>query len=342
MTAHARRVGWNDPEIAELMAGVPIVDAHVHYWASDGPVRRSPGPFFDLLEGAELPSEYLPSMYELDRGTLPISAAIYVEMWAEYPEEELNWLDSILSTNTIPTAIVAGVELQSKGAPAALEKLAETPAVVGVRQILGAHSNAKYAYITRDNLMEEPSWRRAFARLSRLGLAFDVQVYPAQLQQVSRLAAEYSETVIVVDHVGMPVDRDDESIRHWQRGLRALASMPNVYVKISGIAMVDHAWTDASVDRVVEPLLKMFGTSRLMFGSNFPVDSPFGYLRDMVASIARGTTGLTFDERRQLFGGTAWRAYQLQEVLETGDRTMNHEVRPFASESIETYREERP
>ena len=54
--------------------------------------------------------------------------------------------------------------------------------------------------------------------------------------------------------------------------MKRLASADNVVAKISGLGMVDWHWTVDSIRPFVRHTIDCFGTDRVMFGSNFPVD----------------------------------------------------------------------
>ena len=48
------------------------------------------------------------------------------------------------------------------------------------------------------------------------------------------LAHAYPDVLIILNHAGMPVDRNEEGLRLWRRGIQELATADNVVVKISG------------------------------------------------------------------------------------------------------------
>lgn len=59
--------------------------------------------------------------------------------------------------------------------------------------------------------------------------------------------------------------------------MTALAALPHVHVKLSGLAYIRSEWvTDPAAHAVVKGLVReivaLFGASRCMFASNFPVD----------------------------------------------------------------------
>ncbi len=50
------------------------------------------------------------------------------------------------------------------------------------------------------------------------------------------------------------------------------AGLPRAYCKFSGCGMFDAKWSAASARRHFDTIVELFGTSRVMFGSNFPVE----------------------------------------------------------------------
>ncbi|TGV95585.1 amidohydrolase family protein, partial [Mesorhizobium sp. M2E.F.Ca.ET.154.01.1.1] len=87
----------------------------------------------------------------------------------------------------------------------------------------------------------------------------------------ARLAAAFPDQQFVLNHCGSPIDRDAEGMRTWRDGLRLLARRDNVAIKISDLVAYDHDWTLDSLRPVVLHCIECFGTSRAMFGSDFPV-----------------------------------------------------------------------
>jgi len=165
--------------------------------------------------------------------------------------------------------------------------------------------------VDRPDLVKTSAWRRGFALLHRFDLSFDLQLYPAQMADAAALAHANPETLIILNHAGMPVDRDEEGIRLWKRGIRQLASAPNVAVKISGLGTVDWKWTVDSIRPFVLQTIEAFGVSRCMFASNFPIDKLFSDFDTLYDSFREITASFTADERRKLFHDNAARYYRL-------------------------------
>ena len=86
------------------------------------------------------------------------------------------------------------------------------------------------------------------------------------------MARDFSDTLIILNHTGLPSDRTPSGIGSWREMMETFAAQPNTLVKISGICVPGMEWTtDLNRDIVLE-VIRIFGVDRCMFASNFPVD----------------------------------------------------------------------
>jgi L-fuconolactonase len=186
-------------------------------------------------------------------------------------------------------------------------------------------------------LLLYPQFRAGFAKLAPLNLSYDAWVYHPQLPQLPQLielADGYSDTRIVVDHIGGLVatgpysNRQGDHFAQWKASMQALAQRPNVFVKIGGLSMRGHGCT--FIDRELPPTseelaqawkphvdacIERFGPERCMFESNFPPDKCGVSARTLWNAFKRLAAGCSKDEKTSLFAGTAIRAYRLPESL---------------------------
>ena len=119
------------------------------------------------------------------------------------------------------------------------------------------------------------------------------------------------DTQIIINHTGMPVDRDPGGLAAWRSGMHALAACLNVAVKISGLGMVMHDWTVQMIRPFVLETIDMFGTNRCLFASNFPVDRLYSDYATVWAAFDQITGDFSADERNGLFHDNAVRVYRL-------------------------------
>ena len=127
----------------------------------------------------------------------------------------------------------------------------------------------------------------------------------------AELASRHPDTPMILNHTGMPADRDAAGLQAWRTGMQALAQQPNVAVKISGLAMLDWQWTIESLRPFVLQTLDIFGTERCLFASNFPVDRLFGSFARQYGAYQSLTATLSPTERAQLFASNAERIYRI-------------------------------
>lgn len=172
--------------------------------------------------------------------------------------------------------------------------------------------------------------REGFAQLAPLGLSFDCYMYHPQLGDLLDLARAFPETAIVLNHVGGAIGlgryagKRDAVFADWSAKIRALASCPNVHVKLGGMGMKvfgfdfhehelppDSERLAAAWRPYVETCIEAFGASRAMFESNFPVDKgsySYGVFWNACKRLAQGASA---GEKADLFHGTASRFYRL-------------------------------
>ena len=81
-------------------------------------------------------------------------------------------------------------------------------------------------------------------------------------------------------------------------------------VKISGFGMLLPGWTRQDVKPLITELIDLFGPSRLMFASNFPVDKLFRSFRDIYTDYAECVRWLSPSEQEEMFSGTAMQLYR--------------------------------
>jgi predicted TIM-barrel fold metal-dependent hydrolase len=302
------------------MALPPVVDAHHHLWDLHGSIRYpwlhdpvDPDRFTG--DDSAIRVDYGVPEFLADVGSVPLVGSVHVDAGALDSLAEARWLEGIQAASGLPTVIVASCDLADPEAPALLEELASMPSVRGIRHILNWHEDPHWTYVTDPDLMDSSSWRANFARLAPLGLSFDLQVYPHQLMPAAQLAADFPDTTIVLNHTGMPERLDAEHLELWSAGIEALARRPNTYAKVSGIGMTIHPWTVATIRPLVRSVYEAFGPSRTAFASNFPVDSLYSSYEELYACFDECTADLSQSERRDMFAGTAVRAYRLSDVL---------------------------
>ncbi|MEP6876312.1 MAG: amidohydrolase family protein [Burkholderiales bacterium] len=293
-----------------------VVDPHIHWWNLERlhyPWLADPKTTFGG-DNRLLAATYEPAQFDADTGGVEVLAVVHVDAGhdAANPLAETRWLQSLADAGGRPQGIVAYADLSKPDVGALLAAHADHRNVRGIRQILNVHTDPHYDYVGR-HYLREPAWRAGFALLEQHGLSFDLQIYPLQMAEARELALAHPGTTLILNHTGMFVDRGSVAgWRAWRDGLRGLAQCPNMMVKISGLGMIDHAWTVESIRPYVLETIDAFGPQRCMFASNFPVDRLHGSYLSIWSAFAKVVAGASDAEHAALFRDNARRIYRLR------------------------------
>lgn len=305
----------------------PIVDAHHHFWQPE--LGHQPW----LLPEARIPFRY--GSYEaIKRSYLPpdllrdgegFNIVGTVTMETEWdiqdPIGEMEYTTAVAAEYGLPTASVAHAVLASPGVEATIEALAEFPLVRAVRNKPGQAPTPADAD-AQPTLLSDPQWQKGFALLGRYGLDFELQTAWWHFSEASVLAARHPDMQITINHTGLPSDRSREGIDGWSRALRLIAQNENVAIKISGIGLPGVPWTVANNREIVSIAADIFGSNRIMFASNFPVDGLAGSYRDIYGGFLEIASDWSPSEQRAAFIGNAVRHYRLPEELLTAGKAL--------------------
>jgi predicted TIM-barrel fold metal-dependent hydrolase len=185
------------------------------------------------------------------------------------------------------------------------------------------------------HLLIDPQFRRGFAQLLEFGLVFDAWVFHPQLDELLSLTDAFPEVPIVVDHAGGPIgvgsyrNRRTEVFSAWKSSMTKLAERPNVYVKLGGLGMKVCGFDFANRDMpatsaeiavawrpYIETCIELFGTSRSMFESNFPVDRKACSYVVLWNAFKIMTRDCSAAEIGDLFFATAERFYGLSGLIQ--------------------------
>jgi predicted TIM-barrel fold metal-dependent hydrolase len=254
---------------------------------------------------------YVPPDYRADAGEVPVATVVHMEcdwLCVERRDsvDETRWLTTLpFGRDGAPDlgAIVVQVDPRFDDAGAILdEHLAVSPLVRGVRCNASHHPDPKVRDFTdHPHLLRDPDFVKGFAAIAGRGLSFDIWCYSHQLPDTLTLVQEYPETTFVLDHYATPVgllgprgastgrtDGERSSMAAaWHDDIAALAALPNVVAKHSGLGMpivgadrsrpLEPDSLGPMID-VVGPLIRhvhdVFGPDRTMWASNFPMDKP--------------------------------------------------------------------
>jgi len=255
------------------------VDAHQHFWVYKKEEYRWIDDSMALLR-----RDFLPHHLKVMLETRGIDYTIAVQ--ARQTLQESDWLLELADQNDFIKGIVGWVDLTSSYVTEDLERLSAHEMFRGVRHLLQDEEDDRY--------MLRKDFKRGISELGKYGLTFDLLISPIHIKYACELVNQFPNQRFVVDHFATPSIKRRE-IEPWKRDMKEIAKAENVYCKISG--MVTEAswgsWKQEDFIPYMEAILDMFGTKRLMFGSDWPVctvaaeyEKVLGIVTDFISSLS--------------------------------------------------------
>ncbi|HTX76553.1 MAG TPA: amidohydrolase family protein [Terracidiphilus sp.] len=275
------------------------IDAHQHFWRYDEAKYA-----WISGEMAALKRDFLPE----DLRPLGEEAGFdgCVAVQARHSVEETEWLLELADANAFVRGVVGWVDLCSPDGPRQLERLTANRKLVGVRHVAQDEAD--------DEFLLRPEFRRGIARLEQFGLAYDILIYPRHLRVATEFARGFPNQRFVLDHIAKPLIAE-RVMSPWDRDVRRLAGLPNVFCKLSG--MVTEArwkqWTREDFRPYLDVVLEAFGPARLMIGSDWPVCTLSANYRDTMAIVMEYIAELSAEERAAILGENCAAFYRLPE-----------------------------
>jgi predicted TIM-barrel fold metal-dependent hydrolase len=298
----------------EARMTIEKTDAHHHLWRLDSshyPMLRAPGGERFIGNTGGLKHDFGAAEFLPLARAQNVTRSVYVESHYDPPIAETAHVQAFAEAHGFPHAIVGRVDLASGELGTALDTHMRSPLFRGVRVMVNWDADPMFRAVADPDLLSRPAWRAGYAELGERGLSAEVMAFPAQLAALAGLAADRPGTPLVVGHAGLPLRRTAAEHALWHAGMTALAALPHVVVKLSGLAMVDHHWTVDGIRPIVRELIDLFTPVRAMFASNFPVDG----LHKSYDAVWDAFDAITADDpavdRAALFRDTARRFYRI-------------------------------
>jgi L-fuconolactonase len=218
---------------------------------------------------------------------------------------EVNWISALAQNEPRLKGIVAHAPLEhGESVRAVLKTIAGCPLVKGVRRNLQGERDGEFILRTE--------FIAGVARLAEFGFTFDVCVRHEQLRSVAELARRIPEVTFVLDHLGKP-DMHEKKSEPWATDLKAIAALPNVVCKISGLATEADwkNWQPPEFENYFVHALECFGHDRVLFGGDWPVATLATSYDDWIEAVLKFFPFVTEADRVKLFQTNAERIYRV-------------------------------
>lgn len=294
------------------------IDAHHHVWA---PVSRGDQIGYGWLRdiGAMKPfgdptpiqRDYLVADF-LGEASVAPRASVHVQTDGALPDPvaETRFVQAQADAADHRVKIVALVDLSADNLATTLDAHAESRDFCGVRQIVARLDHrADLTFAPRD-FLSDPKWVNGLKTLEDRGLTFDLQMYPEQAEAALEALSATPALTVIIDHALCPYD--PAQIVLWEAAVALMAPRENTFIKLSGWGMYDAEWTmngGIAVQPMVAEILQRFGSDRVMWGSNYPVEKLATRYEACLEATAQIVPGAL---RSDVFNHAATQAYGIK------------------------------
>ena len=176
--------------------------------------------------------------------------------------------------------------------------------VVGYRRIL---------HVMPDDTSQSDIFKKNVRKIGVSGKTFDICFLPGQLPIACELAKACENTKLILNHCGVP-DIAGNGLDPWRQDIKALAQIPNVICKLSGLMAYCAPGTSSleTIEPYVDHVLNCFGPNRMVWGSDWPVVNLAKGLPEWIAVTRKILGKLSADEASSIAYGTAQIVYKVK------------------------------
>ena len=296
---------------------LPIVDAHHHLWD----LRAGRYPFlgehyetdFFLGDYRKICRDYLPADYGSDVDGFRVVGSVHIQAGRAAGEQvaETEWLEAVQRRQGLPSVAIGHVIFTQPDCADVLAGHARSPLIRGIRSRPVTSAGPAESVAGQPGTMQDDLWRRNFALLERHGMSWDMRIPYWHLVEGAEVARSFPGIPMVVNHTGLPLDRSEDGLVIWRRGLEALADCPNVIIKLSELGLPHGKWDVPSNVRVVREAAAIFGADRIIFGSNLPVSTLSTNFRGIVEVMLEALAAQSPQTLEKFFALNAIRFYRI-------------------------------
>jgi L-fuconolactonase len=278
------------------------IDSHHHLW--DLSARD-----YDWMAGDEMApirrNFAIDDLHQAIAGT-GIERTVYVQ--ASMTHEET--YEVLALAENVPTivAVVGWLDVDSPLSIAECEKYLSAKGgkyLKGIRDIAQDHPDLNY--------LARPQSIATVKELGKMGITYDILTKTPELSAAIELVRACPETRFVLDHISKPYISKGE-VEPWKSLITKLASFENVSCKISGI-VTEAKWKNWQVSDITpytDHIIESFSTSRIMFGSDWPVALLGAESYSQVVQLAESVTaGFSASENEAFWKNNVMRSYKI-------------------------------
>lgn len=233
------------------------IDSHQHFWKYH-PVKDAwISDDMKIIQRDFLPVDFLPLLQENG-----VDGCIAVQ--ADQSEEETHFLLELAKDIDFIKGVVGWIDLRNPDLKSRLDYFSQFKKLKGFRHIVQGESD--------ENFLLREDFSKGIAQLEQYNFTYDILILPKHLAVAFEFVKRFPNQKFVIDHLAKP-DFKNKEFLDWEKGIREIATCPNVYCKVSGLVIEAdwNNWTEADFTYCLNVVTEAFGINRLLFGSDWPV-----------------------------------------------------------------------
>ena len=272
------------------------VDAHQHFWRIADRGGAWPPPALAAIHRDFAPGDLAPLLARHG-----IARTVLVQSMPN--QDDTRYMLDLASRHAFIGGVVGWADLKGADAPARIAALARDPLLKGLRPMLQDEGDERW--------IDDAALAPAADAMQRHGLSFDALVLPRHLAALLAFAQRHPGLPIVIDHGAKPAIAAGE-LEPWRRDIAALARLPQVYSKLSGLVTeAGAAWNVEQLRPYADHIVQSFGPRRVIWGSDWPVLHLAADYARWIAASESLLAGLDGGARDDIFGLNAVRFYRI-------------------------------
>lgn len=234
-----------------------MIDSHHHLW------KYNKAEYDWIPDDSPLAKDHLIEQLEYETCSANVLGTVVVQ--ARQTLAESKWLLNLADQSDMIAGVIGWAPLMEYDVSHTLSHLAACPKFRGVRHVL---QNEPDTFFLSDD------FHRGLSLLPDLDLRYDLLVFQRQLSVALKLVDRQADLGIIIDHLAKPEIHNGKINPAWKAGMTELAKRDNILgVKISGLVneVLDAEIDEPTLRAYFDETLEIFGSDRLMFGSDWPV-----------------------------------------------------------------------
>lgn len=269
-----------------------------------------------------------------------IESTVYMECSNRYRTEgpehlrplgEVEYVISLQAPPGVMSGVVAAADLRLERE---LDEYLDAASAIAADRLKGVRFSTAWDPHLENHgrsakMLADPRVSKSVPALTRRRLTLDCWLYGDQLLDLAELAEGFPDQIFVLDHLGSPLlanltgEPRISTHSRWRSNMGVLSKLPNVVLKIGGLAMDLHGapWARGEYpssaviaefwEDDVRWCIDHFSPQRCMFESNFPIDRLTVNYTTLWNSYQLLVAPYSECERSQLLFETAASTYRL-------------------------------